>query len=124
MSYSVLEALRSNPDYVRKVLAARRMDTSLVDKFLELDAKWRQLKREVDELRHLYNQLSREGAKATPDKRREIAEKARELAARLEKVEKELEEVERAREEVLWSFPNLIHDSVPICPEGRRFNSG
>ena len=80
MSYSVLEALRSNPDYVRKVLAARRMDTSLVDKFLELDARWRQLRREVDELRHLYNQLSREGAKATPDKRREIAEKARELA--------------------------------------------
>ncbi|MCC6031570.1 MAG: serine--tRNA ligase [Pyrobaculum sp.] len=118
MSYSVLEALRSNPDYVRKVLSARRMDTSLVDKFLELDARWRQLRREVDELRHQYNQLSREGARAAPEKRREIVEKARELAARLEKVEKELEEVERAREDVLWSFPNLIHDSVPVCPEG------
>lgn len=118
MSYSVLEALRERPDYVRKVLAARRMDQSLVDKFLALDARWRQLKREVDELRHLYNQLSREGARAPPDKRREVVEKARHLAQRLEEVEKELESVERDREEVLWSFPNLIHDSVPICGEG------
>jgi seryl-tRNA synthetase len=118
MSYSVLEALRSNPDHVRKVLTARRLDVSLVDKFLEVDARWRQLRREVDELRHTYNQLSREGAKAHPERRREIVEKARELAARLEKVEKELEEAERLREEVLWSMPNLIHESVPICPEG------
>ncbi|MEM0484213.1 MAG: serine--tRNA ligase [Pyrobaculum sp.] len=118
MSYSVLEALRNSPDVVRKVLTARRMDASLVNKFLELDEKWRRLKKEVDELRHEYNKLSKEGAKAPPERRREIADKARELAARLERAEKELEETERAREEVLWSFPNLIHESVPICPEG------
>lgn len=118
MSYSVLEALRNSPDVVRKVLTARRMDASLVDKFLELDEKWRRWKKEVDELRHEYNKLSKEGAKAPPERRREIADKARELAARLERAEKELEETERAREEVLWSFPNLIHESVPICPEG------
>ncbi|ABL87706.1 seryl-tRNA synthetase [Pyrobaculum islandicum DSM 4184] len=118
MSYSVLEALRNNPDYVKKVLTARRLDTSLVDKFLELDKKWRQLKKEVDELRHVYNQLSKEGAKAPPERRREIVEKARELAAKLENLEKEVEKIEREREDLLWSFPNLIHDSVPICPEG------
>lgn len=118
MSYSVLEALRNNPDYVKKVLTARRLDVSLVDKFLELDKKWRQLKKEVDELRHVYNQLSKEGAKAPPERRREIVEKARELAAKLENLEKEVEKIEREREDLLWSFPNLIHDSVPICPEG------
>ncbi|MCU7787257.1 serine--tRNA ligase [Pyrobaculum sp. 3827-6] len=118
MSYSVLEALRSSPDVVRRVLTARRMDPSLVDKFLHLDEKWRRLKKEVDEARHEYNKLSREGAKAPPEKRKEIVEKARELAAKLEKMEKELEEAEREREELLWSFPNLIHESVPVCPEG------
>ncbi len=118
MSYSVLEALRSNPAHVKKVLSARRLDPTLVDKFLELDAKWRQLKREVDEMRHLYNQLSREGAKATPERRREIVEKARELAARMENLEREIENVEKQREELLYSFPNLIHESTPVCPEG------
>ena len=118
MSYSVLEALRKSPEEVRKVLLARRVDASLVDKFLALDAKWRQLKKEIDELRHLYNQLSREGAKAPPERRREISEKARELAAKLEKVEEEVKELERQREELLYSFPNLIHESVPVCPEG------
>ncbi|MEM4081599.1 MAG: serine--tRNA ligase [Pyrobaculum sp.] len=118
MSYSVLEALRTRPDYVKKVLAARRMDQSLVDKFTALDTKWRQLKKEVDELRHLYNQLSKEGAKAPPDKKKDIVEKARALAQRLEEVERELGQVEKEREDLLWNFPNLIHDSVPICEEG------
>lgn len=118
MSYSVLETLRSNPEYMKKVLSARRLDVSLVEKFLDVDGRWRQLKREVDEVRHLYNQLSREGARAAQERRREIVEKARELAARIEKLEKELEEVEKVREDLIYSFPNLIHDSVPICPEG------
>jgi len=33
MSYSVLEALRSNPDHVRKVLTARRLDPLLWTSF-------------------------------------------------------------------------------------------
>ncbi|MFN3805253.1 MAG: serine--tRNA ligase [Pyrobaculum sp.] len=118
MSYSVLEMLRSNPEVMKKVLSARRYDVSLVEKFLDIDGRWRQLRREVDELRHLYNQLSREGARATQERRREIVEKARELAARIEKLEKKLEEVEKVREDLIYSFPNLIHDSVPTCPEG------
>ena len=38
-AWSVLEKLLSNPDEVRKVLKLRKYDTSLVDKFLELDSK-------------------------------------------------------------------------------------
>jgi seryl-tRNA synthetase len=52
MSWSLLEALRKNPDIVRESLRKRRMDTSVVDKFIDLDNKWRALKAEIDELRH------------------------------------------------------------------------
>jgi seryl-tRNA synthetase len=114
----VLEALRGSPGCVREALTARRLDASLVDRFLVLDAKWRRLKGEVDDLRHQYNALAREGARAPPEERGKIAERARELAERIEKLERELKEIERAREELLWSLPNLVHESVPVCPEG------
>ena len=92
------------------------MDASLVDKFLRLDEEWRELKRKVDELRHRYNQLTR--AFRSAQDRDALAEEARRLWAEIAKLEERLREVERAREEVLWSMPNLVHDTVPDCPEG------
>jgi seryl-tRNA synthetase len=118
MSWSVLEALRNSPDIVRKTLVARRMDVSLVDRFLEMDSRWRELKREIDELRHQHNVLSREASRAPPQDRKAIAEKAKELIERLKDLEEQLKAVEAERERLLYSFPNLIHGSVPVCPEG------
>jgi seryl-tRNA synthetase (EC 6.1.1.11) len=118
MSWSVLEALRNSPDIVRKTLVARRMDVSLVDRFLEMDSRWRELKREIDELRHQHNVLSREASRAPPQDRKAIAEKAKELIERLKDLEEQLKAVEAERERLLYSFPNLIHESVPVCPEG------
>jgi len=113
VSWSVLEALRSKPELVRSSLKKRGLDESLVDKFLELDLKWRKLKGEVDRLRHKYNLLSKELAKS-PSK--EAVEEARRLWKEVEALERELREVEERRSELLWSFPNIVHESVPECP--------
>lgn len=118
MSWSVLEALRNDPELVRRNLAARRMDAALVDKFLELDSKWKNLKKEIDELRHEHNVLSKEASKVPPQERKAYIEKAKEIIERLNALEGQLKELEIERERLLFSFPNLIHESVPICPEG------
>ncbi|MEL9990969.1 MAG: serine--tRNA ligase [Thermoproteus sp.] len=118
MSWSVLEALRSDPELVRRNLAARRMDVAMVDKFLELDSKWRNLKKEIDELRHKHNILSKEASKAPPQERKTYIERAKEIIERLNALEGQLKELEIERERLLFSFPNLIHESVPICQEG------
>nr|KJR73578.1 MAG: seryl-tRNA synthetase [Thermoproteus sp. AZ2] len=118
MSWSVLEALRTNPDLVRNSLKARRMDPSLVDQFISLDLKWRELHKAVDDMRHRYNLLTKEASKASPEERRRLAEEAKSLAAELKKAEDELKAIEAKREQLLYGFPNLIHESVPICPEG------
>lgn len=118
MSWSVLEALRANPELVRGVLKARRMDASLVDQFLALDSRWRELHKKVDELRHRYNVLTKEASRAAPGERQKLIEEAKSLAVDLGKAEQELSDVEARRERMLLSFPNLIHDSVPICSEG------
>ncbi len=47
MSWSLLDALRNRPDIVRDSLRKRRMDVNVVDRFIELDNKWRSLRRRL-----------------------------------------------------------------------------
>ena len=118
MTFTLLEKLRENPQYVKYILKLRGFDESIVDKFVELDNKWRSIKKEIDELRHKHNILTREISKLQPDKRREKIEEAKKLIQEIQNLEKQLKEVEFEREKTLWSIPNLIDKSViEICPE-------
>ncbi len=118
MSWSLLEALRNNPDLVRESLRKRNYDVGLVDRFLELDEKWRRLKARVDELRHRHNVISREISKLQGSEREARIREAKELLAEIRRVEDELRNVEEERNRLLRSLPNLVHESVPTCPEG------
>ncbi|MCG2869659.1 MAG: serine--tRNA ligase [Vulcanisaeta sp.] len=119
MSWSLLEALRKNPDIVRESLRKRRMDTSVVDKFIDLDNKWRALKAEIDELRHRHNVISREISKLSGAEREARIREAKDLLNEIRRKEEELKVIEQERERVLRSIPNLVHADVPYnCPEG------
>ncbi|WP_069806790.1 serine--tRNA ligase [Vulcanisaeta thermophila] len=119
MSWSLLEALRSNPDIVRESLRKRRMDTSVVDRFLDLDSKWRRVKAEIDELRHRHNVISREISKLSGEEREARIKEAKELLSIIQAREEELKRLEEERERILRGIPNLVHESVPYnCPEG------
>ncbi len=119
MSWSLLNALRNNPDLVKDSLRKRRMDTGIVDKFIELDSKWRSVKAEIDELRHKHNVISREISKVSGAERENKIKEAKELLNEIQKKEEELNTLEQERERVLRSIPNLVHESVPYnCPEG------
>ena len=43
--------IRTNPDFVREGIRRKRMDPAIVDQFLDVDAQWRTVKHELDELR-------------------------------------------------------------------------
>ncbi|ADY00609.1 seryl-tRNA synthetase [Vulcanisaeta moutnovskia 768-28] len=119
MSWSLLDALRNRPDTVRDSLRKRRMDVGIVDRFIELDNKWRSLKAEIDELRHKHNVITREVSKLKGTEREGKIKEAKELLNEIQKKEEELENIEREREKVLRSIPNLVHESVPYdCPGG------
>ena len=99
--------LRKNPDEVRKGIAAKNGDPKLVDRFLELDEKWRALTKETEELRREQKKLSQ-------------ARKIQEATALKEKVqakEDELKSIEREREEALRAMPNL---PLPDVPRGKN----
>ncbi len=91
------------------------MDERLVDEARKLDEEWRRLKREVDEIRHRHNVITRSIAKAKDEaERRRLIEEAKKLLKAREELEKRLREVEEKRRRVLLSLPNIVHESVPV----------
>ena len=98
--------LRTQPDEARKGIAAKNGDPKLVDRFLELDAQWRALMKEAEELRAEQRKLSKE---------RKIQE-ATALKERVQVKEDELKGVEGERGGVLREMPNL---PLPDVPRGK-----
>ena len=113
-----VERIRRNPEEIRSGLRHRGESPDLVDRFLELDEAYRRTLQDVEQLRSVRNQVSREIGKMPPGPEREarIAE-MRALGERLAAAEARLRDLEAQREELLLRFPNIPHPSVPIGPD-------
>jgi seryl-tRNA synthetase len=113
-----IERIRRNPEEIREALRHRGESPERVDRFLELDEAYRAMLQEVERLRAVRNQVSREIAKMPPGPEREarIAE-MRALGERLTEAEARLRDLEARREELLLWFPNIPHPSVPVGPD-------
>ncbi len=85
--------IRNNPDAVREGISFKKADPQLVDDFLALDRKWRELVKETDDLRA-------EQKKAGEN--REI-EKAKELKIKIQNNEEQLKNIEKERERI-WDI--------------------
>ncbi|MBI3089019.1 MAG: serine--tRNA ligase, partial [Candidatus Colwellbacteria bacterium] len=79
-------------------------DPKLVDDFLALDVEWRNLTKEVDELRAKQNELSAQ---------RNI-EEGKKVKTRIQDSETNLKRLEANRQSVLEQIPNLPASDVPV----------
>jgi seryl-tRNA synthetase len=109
--------LREHPDEVRASLDHRGYDTDL-DRLLELDAEWRRLKSEGDDLRHERNEVSSEigqlKQEGKHDEADEAIERSQELKTKIQEVETRADELESELEERMLELPNVPHESVPV----------
>ncbi len=112
--WSILQALRENPDKLMESQQRRGEGTEKVEKAIELDKKWRKTLKEVNELRHQRNEVSKKIKSAKKDDKQELISKAKELSDKVKQDEKELKEIEEERNKVLLSIPNILHSSVPM----------
>ncbi len=96
--------IRDNTDLVKKGVAAKQKETSLVDIFLELDSKWKILLQEVEKLRSDKNT-------AAKNKDIELGKKTKE---ELSTKEPELTELEAKWKEALWAIPNIPSEKVKV----------
>ncbi len=96
--------IRNNPDAVREGISFKKANPQLVDDFLALDKKWRELIKEIDDFRF-------EQRKAGES--REI-EKAKKFKIKIQNNEEQLKNIENERERILYLIPNLPMADVPV----------
>jgi len=108
--------VRENPETVRDALDAKGVDVDL-DRILEIDEEWRDLKAEGDNLRHERNEVSSKIGQLKQEGKDEEAEEAiersGELKARIEEVEDRADELEDELESRLLELPQIPHEDVP-----------
>jgi len=95
--------IRQNPEKVKKALNKRGLDPALVDQFLEIDGRWRQLTKKIDEARAQLNLLSQE---------RKIAA-GKTVKEKIKEGELKLRGLQNERQNRLWEFPNIPAEDVP-----------
>jgi seryl-tRNA synthetase len=103
-----LDLIREDPDVVRATLEARGFEAPL-DRIIELDAKARALRGEVEQLRADRNKASKGGPPSD-----EVKARMREVGDRIAAIEKELAVIEeQLNADLLW-IPNVIDPDVPF----------
>lgn len=115
-----IKFVRSNPEVVKQNIKNKFQDSKLplVDEVLELDARNREIKQEVEALRAEKNKISKQiGALMAQGKKEEAEEakrKVTENADRMEALSAEEKEVEEKLKKDMMTIPNIIDPSVPI----------
>jgi seryl-tRNA synthetase len=108
--------IRSEPERVKQALQHRGYEPSMVDEWLAVDARWRELTTQVETLTAEQNRVSREIPqlkKAGQDVSALIAQ-MRTLGEQIKQLEQERREVEAQREQLLLMFPNIPHATTPL----------
>jgi seryl-tRNA synthetase len=110
--------VRENLDEVRTRLQTRGFDTTVLDKFADLDKRRRAAITEHGDLSAERNRLSPEigalmksGAKEEAEAKRE---RVKQIKERIDTLEKERDEAEVALNEILHGVPNMPNESVPV----------
>jgi seryl-tRNA synthetase len=115
-----IKFVRENPEIVKENIKNKFQDAKLplVDKAIELDARNRQIKGEVEALRAERNAASKQigglMAKGLREEAEQLKAEISKKAARTEELDAEEKAVEEELRSVMMKIPNIIDKSVPI----------
>jgi len=108
--------IRENIDIVKKSLKDRGDDVGLVDKFVDLDKRRKELVREVEDFKCQKNELSKKIGELIRQKADITDKKAKvkEISEKIGGLDSELKKVEDDYCNLLDIIPNIPHESVPV----------
>ena len=113
-TWSILAAVREDPDILRQSQRRRGLDGSIVDKAVKLDMKWRKSRTEIAELQRQRNQIAQQiGKTKDKAKKADLIRQSKELSEKVSKGEQHLSKLEQSRSDALLSIANIVHESVP-----------
>lgn len=110
-----MKLLRDAPEIVRTALARRRSDLNL-DEILALDAEWRRLTYEWEQLRAEQNRAGDEIARLKREKQNaaEAIAAMKEVSSRMKALDDARREFEAKLNDLVLTIPNIPHESVPV----------
>lgn len=110
--------VRENPEKVKAAVAARMLDSAVVDvdALLNADRRWRQNQTRVEQHRHRRKELSARIPQLENGPRIEALSMLKSLKAEIAKLESAAVSVKKERDRILKTLPNLVADDVPIGP--------
>ena len=114
-----LKALRADARPFRVAMENRGQGQKQLDEVIQLDADWRKIKKEADDLKAERNKLSakiNEEKKAGKDTQALITE-TQAIAGKIKGIDLELATLEAKMQDVLLTMPNVPHESVPVGPD-------
>jgi seryl-tRNA synthetase len=107
--------IRENEKEVRDSMLKRGHDIKILNDFLKKDRDFRELKEEVDGLRHERNAVSEiiNEAKKKNEDTDDLIEKARKIPVQLKLIEEQLRRLEFELEDLRRKIPNVLDKKVP-----------
>ncbi len=115
-----IKLIRENKDLVKDNIKKKFQDEKLpiVDEVYDLDIKYRESKKEVDDLRSKRNGISNKIGSLMRDGKKDEAESAKKEVAdineKITKIEENEEKLSVTIKEKMMIIPNIIDESVPI----------
>lgn len=106
--------IRENEELVRQSLVNRDHDVAVLERFLELDRRWRALVEEGNALRQRRNAVSEEIPRLPEEQRRTKIAEMRSIAERIKEIEASVRAIEKERDDLLLNIPNIPDPSVPV----------
>ncbi|MEM0342687.1 MAG: serine--tRNA ligase [Thermoplasmata archaeon] len=106
--------IRENEGLVRQSLVNRNHDVAVLERFLELDRRWRALVEEGNALRQRRNAVSEEIPRLPEEQRRTKIAEMRSIAERIKEIEASVRAIEKERDDLLLNIPNIPDPTVPV----------
>jgi seryl-tRNA synthetase len=113
-----IKFIRENPNLIKKNLEKRNQEEKRdwVDKIIDNDSRWRNLKQKSDKLRNKRNILTSE-IKELKKKGEDVAPRvklAKEIPSKIQLIESEMDELYKQNISYQQTLPNILHESTPL----------
>lgn len=118
-----VKLIRENPDLVKDNTKNRGYDVRIFEDALKIDKKWREMKKEDDDLRAERNKVSKEISDAKKKKNSDaekLMKQAKKISEKLKDNENKEKELKEELDDLLSRLPNIQAVGVPIGGEEKN----
>ncbi len=104
-----IKIIREKPEEVKKMLQKRHSNYP-IDKLIQADKQWRQLKKELEEKKHKKNEVSEEIAKT---KNQKLILQMKQLKEEIKQTEEKMKQAKQEMDSLIIRCPAMLDETVP-----------